>query len=167
MKKKLHLDRITLEFASPEMLVFYLKPWCKLLAKNYNPVLNMCSGVISAHAQGKVAPGAFTSAELQVGDSEINKDSAKSASKPGIVAGEHQAAMETREIASDNNQLWRLCTQYSTPVIESVNLLLTEVSTLDDASFLQNLRELITQYNVRFICSIPGLEQSVSPCFCA
>lgn len=161
LRKKLGLDTTPLESVSAEVLVYYLKPWCKLLARNYNPILNLCSGVISAHSQGQVTAGTFASAEFQLagekeGDSHLPSHNnspapsrAASGSNPAAVDPNQVSEAAIRPIARDDSKLWRLCTQYSTAVIESICLVLTDPSTLTDQTFLTNLQGLVSQYNVR------------------
>jgi hypothetical protein len=156
LKAKMQLDTVPLEQVSTDALLYYLKPWCKLLAKNYNPVMNMCSNVISQHAEGKVTPGTFVSAEYQLageGEGADTVNAGKKAGPPADVpsrANPNQVSeAAVRPIARNNSKLWRLCTQYSPAVIESICLLLTDITTLDDQGFVANLKNLVVQYNVR------------------
>lgn len=48
--KQLVLEKLETQWlskATPEALSHYLKTWCKLLSRDYHPVLNLCSSVIS------------------------------------------------------------------------------------------------------------------------
>src|SRR3990167_6285769 len=51
-------------------------------------------------------------------------------------------------IANSDKKLLEICTSYSASVIESIILLLKQPDFLDDRLFLQNLKNLIIQYNV-------------------
>ena len=59
-------------------------------------------------------------------------------------------------IANSDKKLLEICTSYSASVIESIILLLKQPDFLDDRLFLQNLKNLIIQYNVSPLLPSPS-----------
>src|SRR3990167_4013893 len=65
-------------------------------------------------------------------------------------------------IANSDKKLLEICTSYSASVIESIILLLKQPDFLDDRLFLQNLKNLIIQYNVSPLPPSPFLSFPLS-----
>ncbi|KAL6076253.1 C3H1-type domain-containing protein [Balamuthia mandrillaris] len=54
--------------ATTEALAYHLKSWCKLLTRDYHPVLNQCSNVISSHTNEVLPKHLFATSEESTDD---------------------------------------------------------------------------------------------------
>eukprot|EP01130_Rhizamoeba_saxonica_P012750 TRINITY_DN5413_c0_g1_i1.p1 TRINITY_DN5413_c0_g1~~TRINITY_DN5413_c0_g1_i1.p1 ORF type:complete len:859 (-),score=156.03 TRINITY_DN5413_c0_g1_i1:683-3259(-) len=137
--------------ASEHALTYYLKTWCKLIAKDYNPVLNLCSTVISTHTSDKIS-GFSTSVGAQ--NIELLEDNVAHSTN----VQESPEAL-VKKIARNDDLLLKLCTGYSSSVLESIILLLSNPSLFENKQFLTNLIVLIKDYKSRNDLSVPGVDQ--------
>jgi hypothetical protein len=150
LSTKLGVDKQPLDKCPAENKIFYLKAWCKLLARNHHPTLNMSSSVISRDStSAPLATLAFRSADVATQDPEHNQ---KAGSAGGASAPRNGAPTESpqqlKELAKDDNRLYQLVAQFSTSTIESVVMLLKDPKQFEDSSFLQATKDLIIRYKV-------------------
>lgn len=150
--------------ASAHSLLYYLKSWCKLVAKAYTPTLNQLSGVFSFHTHNLMDP-AFTNL-LSPSNPANPLGGSLFSNTPGILVDNTQPFLSTLnsnsntssvlakpipseiEVAKDSTKLLELCTDFSTSVLQSIVALLNDPSLLDNSQFVKNMKILIQDYKV-------------------
>jgi hypothetical protein len=60
-----------------------------------------------------------------------------------------QIEQTVRPIARDDQQLWRVCSEFSASVLESLVAMMRDISLLDDQQLVQHIKLLIIDYKVR------------------
>lgn len=142
----------SLELAQPQQLQYYLKTWCKLIVKDFSP-MNPRSPVISDQQQLDRSEVASFQQSLFEGGEEGNpvwkNNSATISAAWKSTEKAHTNAPEARGIVSEKEKFDALCVDYSASVLESINMLLTDISSMDDRSFIQNLKALVVRYSAK------------------
>jgi hypothetical protein len=138
----------SLENAQPIKLQYYLKTWCKLVVKDFSPMLNPRTTVISDQDQLDAQQHEIASFKQSLFSSDAENDDSWRANWKSTerVLTNLPTAKRT---ANDRSAFETLCLGYSSAVLESLELLLTDTTILDDRSFLKNLKELIQKYIAR------------------
>lgn len=111
--------------ANQDMIFYYLKAWCKLVGKQYIPVLSECKSFVAR-------------SESQSG-------------QEGPLAG-LQLANE-QAIANDPVAFYTFCSRFSNSVIQSTLMIFDNPQLIDNDLFIGNLCRLIDKYHVRVFLS--------------
>ncbi|XP_049852270.1 uncharacterized protein LOC126330068 [Schistocerca gregaria] len=140
-----------IEKAGHKELLYFLKTWCKLISKNYTPILNLCSKVISIHSGQDFSKCLVASKVPAV---NFGPESADEERKTDQKSKRHHTSGPSpdqivKQVARDSVMLYELCTQFSTSVLESALFPIDDVTVLDNRSFLDNLRTLILKYSAK------------------
>jgi len=139
-KKKM---RSPLSKSSEYVHYCYLKMWCKLLARDYQPLINLCSCAISTYP--------IFEANIIFRDSEAFDPKKRLIFLDGdldeteLKEEEEKKSQRIKLIARDKTKLLELCAAFSPTVLESLLLLTRDAAHFHDKEFLHNLRHLITE----------------------
>ena len=142
-----------LQLAQPQQLQYYLKTWCKLIVKDFSP-MNPRSPVISDQQQLDrsgvgVSVSGFKQSLFEGGEEDSANWRAASTSTWKSTEKAHTNAPEARGIVAEKEKFEELCADYSASVLESIHVLLTDISSMDDRNFILNLKALVLRYKAK------------------
>eukprot|EP00029_Vermamoeba_vermiformis_P008445 TRINITY_DN395_c0_g1_i1.p1 TRINITY_DN395_c0_g1~~TRINITY_DN395_c0_g1_i1.p1 ORF type:complete len:768 (-),score=212.66 TRINITY_DN395_c0_g1_i1:941-3244(-) len=128
-------------------LALYLRPWCKLIARALNPLLQSITV-----RTGQLHVSAFSNKITIKAPEHVDEDMRRSVREPEPVVEKtfkldvRQMDQTVRPIARDDQQLWRVCSEFSASVLESLVAMMRDITLLEDQQLVQHVKLLIIDY---------------------